>query len=321
MQKKHIKLIPGKILAAGKKTLLKAAISQLGEAPQLKIIQVGDDASSSLYVGLKVAAAIEVGINAQALVFPTGTNPKQVISKIQEFNSQPEVKGIMVQSPIPGLGLIESLKIFNAISPKKDVDGLSFASLGKLWQYKSLSELFLDIDKPFVSATPLGVLDCLLWLARPAEAQLAIGLEQAEALITLLQGKKALIINRSNIVGKPLAALLTLANATVTLAHSYTPDVHGSLSNYDFVLPATGIDNYLTMAEFQTGQVVIDIGINNNNQTQQVRGDVIFSPEEIANTTEIDATEAKVYLAPVPGGVGPLTVVNLLANTYSAALS
>jgi methylenetetrahydrofolate dehydrogenase (NADP+)/methenyltetrahydrofolate cyclohydrolase len=302
-------ILNGNKLATRKRALLKERITQasfLG-APVLKIIQVGDDPASTLYVSLKADFARKVGIDAEQVIFPNAQDFAAIKSRIEQFNQDNSVDGIMIQSPIPNLDLNLALDLFNTIAPEKDVDGLSFASLGKLWQLKNFSDLAASTGF-FLSATPLGALDCLL-LALENEPDDWFSYKRFEALDDLLSGKNALIINRSNIVGKPLAALLELGNATVTIAHSKTRDLKSRLQDFDLILPATGIDGLFSLEDFSTDQIIVDIGINNNNPDNKVRGDVSFDKDSY------DPAKHPT-IAPVPGGVGPLTVTNLLVNTF-----
>jgi len=322
MPTKSINLIPGKLIAEIKKDTLTKKITLLKNKPNLKIIQIGNNSASSLYVSLKIKAAQKLGMTAQAIQL-NEYNLEQISKKIEEFNDDPNIDGIMIQSPIPNLNLIKSLEIFNQISPKKDVDGLTSNSLGKLWQLKEFAEI--PSGNFFISATPLGVLDCLVYLAYARKKQErdlreliaeSLNLEfklKAELLTNYLTGKTALIINRSNIIGKPLMALLELANATVTLAHSHSKNLKSDVNSYDFVFTATGIDHFLGLENFTNNQIIFDLGINNNNAEQLVKGDVYFDPMKNYPLSEFS-------LAAVPGGVGPLTVINLLENVYTARL-
>lgn len=312
----HIgKLIPGKIIANRKELWLKTELTRIASAPKLRIIQVGDDPASSLYVNMKVNAARKLGIDMEARIYKTGIDSATVIAGIEALNQDETVHGVMVQAPIQGVSLSESLKIFNSISPAKDVDGLSYASLGKLWQLKHITDL-KNADL-FISATPLGALDCLLWLANDIEGKKVenenitdMSYGRFANLDRLLNGKKVLIINRSNIVGKPLAALLTLANATVTLAHSHTINIDQLMADTDIIITATGKDHIYEWGKIGEKKIILDIGINNNNPDAVVRGDIAFEPGQVSQGN------TGAYLAGVPGGVGPLTVINLLYNTY-----
>jgi methylenetetrahydrofolate dehydrogenase (NADP+)/methenyltetrahydrofolate cyclohydrolase len=307
-----IKLIPGDEIASRKRSLLQKAIARLDGAPTLHIIQVGDDPASSLYVSLKLKFARRLGIKAESTVFKKGTAISKIQEKIVSLNQNTEVNGIMVQAPIQGLDLDDSLQIFNAIAPSKDVDGLTNSSLGKLYQIKDLTQL--NAEKFFVSATPLAALDCLNFLLT-AEVELG-KYSEYEKLTEIVKGKKALIINRSNIVGKPLLALLQAANATVTLAHSRTKNVQELIAESDILLPATGVPALIRSNQLREGQIAIDIGINNDNPDEKVKGDIMITEEKSKLTDSEDFKQEDVIISPVPGGVGPLTVVNLLYNTY-----
>jgi methylenetetrahydrofolate dehydrogenase (NADP+)/methenyltetrahydrofolate cyclohydrolase len=345
MELTHIKLIPGKELAMYKQAWLKQRILELKVAPVLKIIQVGTDPASTLYTSLKAKSAEKLGISAEVIRFPSETPLETIRQRIEDLNNDSLVDGIMVQSPIPGLPLAQSLQVFNNISANKDVDGLTHASLGRLWQLKNLSDLAFQHDL-FVSATPLSVLDSLSWFAmmqpgyRFGHTEQNIPQEHVyeqfiniprksklEALQKFLTGQKVLIINRSNIVGKPLAALMQMGNATVTMAHSQSRELSRLIAESDIVLAATGKDHLFSALEFRPGQLVVDIGINNNNPEQAVKGDVKF--QDLGLEVDIygggsggvedsngDRALENLYLSAVPGGVGPLTVVNLLCNTY-----
>lgn len=309
-----IKLIPGLQLARQREQLLRETIARRTVSKKLAIVQVGDDPSSSLYVELKARKAAQLGLLAEVVRF-SAADVAQVAGKIAALGASDDVAGIMIQAPIPGITLADSLQIFNAIPASKDVDGLTAYSLGRVWQLKSFADL--TTADFFLSATPLAALDCLLWVAVQQglvpEAQLHdLSLARFSNLGSLLRGKKALIINRSNIVGKPLAALLELGDATVTLAHSHTPELAHTLNDYDFILSATGQPWVWQAGQFRTGQVVIDIGIDKKN-SDKVRGDVDIS--NVSNAADHNFVD--VWIAGVPGGVGPLTVLNLLQNSAS----
>ncbi|MFW5702726.1 MAG: bifunctional 5,10-methylenetetrahydrofolate dehydrogenase/5,10-methenyltetrahydrofolate cyclohydrolase [Candidatus Dojkabacteria bacterium] len=307
-------IINGNKLAREKSEQIKDLIalisSNTGQKPSLKIIQVGEDPASTLYVFLKAKAARNIGIETERILFKSNTEKEVIKKAIENYAKDTDVDGIMIQSPIPKLDLDKSLELFNLIPQKKDVDGLSYANLGRLWQLKQLSDLS-DINDLFISATPLAALDCLLIATGESVQEMDwLNYRRLASLDTFLRGKRALIINRSNIVGKPLAALLEMGNATVTLAHSKSTNLQDKnfLDKFDLILPATGVDGFYDLEMFSKDQVVIDIGINNNNPEAKVKGDVTFTR---------DSYDSKIHplIAPVPGGVGPLTVTNLLNNT------
>jgi methylenetetrahydrofolate dehydrogenase (NADP+)/methenyltetrahydrofolate cyclohydrolase len=229
---------------------------------------------------------------------------------ISRANTDPNVHGVMLQSPLPGITWDIAREIFNLIAPEKDVDGLTAQSMGQLWQQKSLVEIW-DNPNGFISATPLGVMDCLAWVAG----------EFGQELGDFLAGKEVLIINRSNIVGKPLAGLILAGNATVKIAHSATKDLKEQVAAADIILTATGVAQLIELEELREGQVVIDIAITKKPGQQGVAGDMdlssIAGQPQSQSMSQSMSSEAQntIYIAPVPGGVGPLTIVNLLQNT------
>jgi methylenetetrahydrofolate dehydrogenase (NADP+)/methenyltetrahydrofolate cyclohydrolase len=320
------KLLPGNKLAKARNLLSRELITALKKRPVLKIVQVGQDPASTLYVAKKVEFAVEVGIDAEAVKFAIPETAEQ-IAKIKQtilrFNEDPTVDGIMIQSPILGLDMDQSLEIFNAITVTKDVDGLTASSLGLLWQLKTLSQL--QGFSGFISATPAGVIDALLWYAVTKDEKLKalvskddelesmkqilkLNWSQKEYLLkTSLKGKNALIINRSNIVGKPLASLLLMCDLSVEIVHSHSKDIENKIKNADIILTATGEDHIFRLSQFHKGQMVIDIGISSSDLSSKVKGDVLVEEADVE------------FLSAVPGGVGPLTVANLLSNTVFAA--
>lgn len=327
MQDKHIKLIPGKLIADAKSSYLKNELAKLQSAPKLVIMQIGNRPDSTLYVTKKAELAEKVGIKAEVVRLSEKASIVEILEKVEDYNRDSSTHGIIIQSPLPGKSQSESQAVFNAISPQKDVDGLTAFSLGKVWQLKDFSG-FAQPDF-FFAATPQGVGDCLIWLALAAQGAKVSSREEivanfyatpfatkAKALQAYLQGKRCLIVNRSNIVGKPLAALLLSANATITIAHSHSRDLKAALKDYDLIFPATGVEGIFSVADFKPGQVVVDIGINSKNTNQAVKGDVSFDPNQLVGGLPNFAENSDLVLAPVPGGVGPLTVVNLLYNTY-----
>ncbi len=313
MIQKHIKLIPGKVLADKKLAALQKFISDNSAekpAPSLEIFQLGDEPASTIYTDLKAQRAKQIGIDARVSRFQL-SQVEELRQALIRASSGPEVHGVMLQSPLPGIAWEVAREIFNSISPEKDVDGLTANSMGQLWQQKSLAEV-LDNPAGFISATPLGVMDCLAWVA----AQLG------QELGDFLAGKEVLIINRSNIVGKPLAALMLAGNATVKLAHSATRDLPAQIKAADIILTATGVSQLIKLEDLSAGQVVIDIAITKKTGQDGVAGDIdlvgINKQETLVSADKLDfasTTGQPIYIAPVPGGVGPLTIVNLLQNT------
>jgi methylenetetrahydrofolate dehydrogenase (NADP+)/methenyltetrahydrofolate cyclohydrolase len=303
MEETHNKNIPGKELATAKEQWLTEQVKAMANKPNLKIIQVGEYAPSTLYTRLKVEAAQRVGIAVELLKIPQAT-AAELGELINKLNSDPTVHGLMLQAPLP-YAQDEQQKLFNLISPEKDVDGLTTASLGKVWHLKSLQSLRLDAG--FISATPLAVLDCLYWACVQANEVFTGSEQQLAALRGFLAGKKVLIVNRSTIVGKPLAALILSLDATVTIAHSQTKNLAAELNAADVILTAAGVPGLFKLSDLAAEKLIIDISISKTPEGK-VAGDVIDYNSELAHT-----------IAPVPGGVGPLTVINLLYNTYLSA--
>jgi methylenetetrahydrofolate dehydrogenase (NADP+)/methenyltetrahydrofolate cyclohydrolase len=320
MIQKHIKLIPGKNLAEKKLAQLQKFITENSEgqindlgAPRLEIFQLGDDPASTIYTDLKAQKAGQIGIDAHVSRFLL-SEIQRLREAITQASSDPQVHGVMLQSPLPGISWDSAREVFNLITPEKDVDGLTAQSMGQIWQQKSLAEI-LDNPVGFISATPLGVMDCLTWVAT----------EEGQDVESFLAGKEVLIINRSNIVGKPLAALMLAGNATVKLAHSATRDLAAQIKAADIILTATGVSQLVKLEDLRAGQIVIDIAITKRPDQQGVAGDLdltgIDASAGIGAGGNIDHNDP-IYIAPVPGGVGPLTIVNLLQNTllsYSRA--
>ncbi len=341
-QSKTINIIPGKAFSVQKLKALSERIKKANKHPRLCIIQIGGDPSSTLYVNNKVLAAKEIGINAEAYrfaEFDSEASQQEVLDLINKLNEDNSVHGIMVQAPIPGLTTSQAQVIFNTINVNKDVDGLSASGLGRLWQLKSaldLNSLPTD-EKLLVAATPKAVLDCLAMLEAQffgssedvavevlgnTNNQQSSGI-QINTNLSLLNGKRVLIINRSNIVGKPLAALALMHNATVTIAHSRTDDLKTLIAEHDIIFTGTGVDGMWKLSDFKQGQIVIDIGIN-STPGEKVRGDIDlgeideYEKYSLGSTGNFDISDA-LHIAAVPGGVGPLTIANLLENTVLAA--
>lgn len=247
---------------------------KIGRAPHLAVILVGDDKASEVYVRNKKTACESVGMNSSILVMPTNTSQEELDKQILTLNRDPEVDGILVQFPLPKH--LSSDEVLKLVAPEKDADGLTYASLG-----------YFFAGKPFVKpCTPEGVMTIL------------------KHYNISVEGLKAVVIGRSNIVGKPMAHLLTEANATVTLCHSRTKNLSDYTRDADLVVVAAGKPRMLGQEDFKKGAVVIDVGIHRLSDGK-LCGDVRF--EEL---------EGKVAAAtPVPGGVGPMTIATLLLNT------
>ncbi len=251
--------------------------------PGLAVVLVGNDPASEVYVRNKNKQTIEAGMKSFEFNLPAETSEEELLKRIFELNNNPEVHGILVQLPLPGH--INEEAVINAINPAKDVDGFTILNVGKL---------AIGGDA-FIPCTPLG---CLM-LLRDAVGDLS--------------GKHAVVIGRSNIVGKPMAALLLRESCTVTIAHSKTRDLPSILKTADIVVAAVGRADMVKGEWLKKGAVVIDVGINRITQSDgktKLVGDVDFaSCEGIASS-----------ITPVPGGVGPMTIACLLENTLRAAL-
>jgi len=249
-----------------------------GTTPGLAVIIVGDDPASKVYVANKVKACAELGLHSEHIVMPTDTPEVDLLDKITELNNDPKIHGILVQLPVPKH--IDSNKVLEAISPDKDVDGFHQMNVGAL----------VTGNPRFAPCTPYGVMVLL------------------EKTGIAIEGKHAVVVGRSNIVGKPMAMLLLQKNATVTICTSKTVDLGKHTRDADILVVAIGKANFITGDMVKKGAVVIDVGMNRNAE-RKLCGDVDFaSVKEVAG-----------YITPVPGGVGPMTITMLMANTVRAA--
>ena len=254
------------------------ALKARGVQPQLNIILVGEDPASQVYTRHKVNDSTETGLGATLERYPADMAEEALLARIRELNADPKVHGILVQLPLPKH--MDSHKVIETISPAKDVDGFHVASAGALM-----------VGQPgFWPCTPYG---CMKMLE-------SIGYD--------LRGKHAVVIGRSNIVGKPMALMLLQKNATVTVCHSATPDLAAHTRQADVVVAAVGRRNILTADMVKPGAVVIDVGMNRNDEGK-LCGDVDFE----------GVRQVAGWITPVPGGVGPMTRAMLLVNTLEAA--
>jgi methylenetetrahydrofolate dehydrogenase (NADP+)/methenyltetrahydrofolate cyclohydrolase len=275
------KLIDGNALAAQVRAEVSgrtAALKAKGIQPHLAVVLVGEDPASQVYVKHKVADSEQTGLKATLERLPATTTEADLLGRIRAFNQDPSVHGILVQLPLPRH--MDSHKVIETISPAKDVDGFHVASAGSLM-----------VGQPgFWPCTPYG---CLKMLD-------SIGYD--------LKGKHAVVIGRSNIVGKPMALMLLGRDATVTICHSRTANLKALTLQADVVVAAVGKRNVLTADMVKPGAVVIDVGMNRNDEGK-LCGDVDFAGvKEVAG-----------WITPVPGGVGPMTRAMLLVNTIEAA--
>jgi methylenetetrahydrofolate dehydrogenase (NADP+)/methenyltetrahydrofolate cyclohydrolase len=256
-----------------------ARLSAQGIKPGLAVILVGDNPASQVYVRNKVKACEDSGLNSVLEKYDASMTEAELLARVDALNKDPAIHGILVQLPLPKH--IDDHKVIEAISPLKDVDGFHVASAGALM-----------VGEPgFKACTPYG---CMKMLE-------SIGMAN-------LKGKHAVVIGRSNIVGKPMAMMLLAANATVTVCHSGTPDLGYHTRQADVVVAAVGKRNVLTADMVKPGAVVIDVGMNRDD-AGKLCGDVDFAAiKEVAG-----------WITPVPGGVGPMTITMLLVNTIEAA--
>jgi methylenetetrahydrofolate dehydrogenase (NADP+)/methenyltetrahydrofolate cyclohydrolase len=256
-----------------------AALAAKGHRPGLAVVLVGDNPASQVYVRNKVKACEEAGIRSVLEKYDASMTEAELLARVDALNNDPTIHGILVQLPLPKH--IDDHKVIESISPAKDVDGFHVASAGAL----------LVGEPGFKACTPYG---CMKMLE-------SIGMKD-------LKGKHAVVIGRSNIVGKPMALMLLAANATVTVCHSGTANLGEMTRQADVIVAAVGKRNVLTADMVKPGAVVIDVGMNRNDEGK-LCGDVDFDGvKDVAG-----------WITPVPGGVGPMTIAMLLVNTLESA--
>jgi len=268
-------LMDGTALAARLRGELKGDVAELGRVG-LATVLVGDDPASEIYIRLKHKAAQEVGIEPIDHRLPSTTAEDELVELVEELNENDEVDGILVQTPLPEQ--IDEARVMRAIDPMKDVDGLHPFSAGQLYLGR----------QTLVPATPLGVMHLLDEYRIP------------------IAGRRAVVVGRSTLVGKPVALLLLQANATVTICHSRTEDLAHHTLDADILVAAVGLPGVITADMVKQGATVVDVGITRTDAG--VKGDV-----------EADVAEVAAFLTPVPGGVGPMTIAALLGNAVRAA--
>jgi methylenetetrahydrofolate dehydrogenase (NADP+)/methenyltetrahydrofolate cyclohydrolase len=276
------RIIDGKAVAASVRAEVaegvKAFVARHGRAPGLHVVLAGDDAASAVYVRNKEKAALEVGMAGRVHRLPVSVSEGELLALVEQLNADPAVDGILVQLPVPRG--VRSAAVLENIDPAKDVDGFHAVNVGKLWS--GLPAL--------VPCTPNGVMRLI------AETG------------TKLAGARAVVIGRSNIVGKPMAALLLAEHATVTLAHSKTRNLAELCSEADVLVAAVGRAKMVKRDWVKPGAVVIDVGMN-RDELGKLCGDVDYA----------DVEPVAGAITPVPGGVGPMTIALLLQNTLTAA--
>ena len=266
-------IIDGKLIAQELKDEVKAKLAKLEEKLTLLVIKVGDNPASKVYVESKEKNCKKVGMLTKTLFFDANVPQKKIIDAIKQANEDPTINGILVQLPLPAH--LDEVKIIDAIDPKKDVDGLTTINQGKL---------FSGVNDGIIPATPKGIMHIL------------------KKLFINLEGKTAVVIGRSKLVGKPIAQLLLSKNATVTMCHSKTENLKDICLGADVLVVAIGKAKFITADMIKPDAVVIDVGINRN--FGRIDGDVDFE----------NAVSVAGYITPVPGGVGQLTIACLLEN-------
>ena len=271
-------LMDGKALAAQKKAAIRAEVERLARTPGLAVVLVGENPASQIYVRGKARDCEECGIRCMDFRLPAQTTESELLTLIADLNGRADVDGILVQLPLPE-GIRER-RVLEAIAPEKDVDAFHPENVGRLVQGQAR----------YLPCTPAGVMELLR----------AAGVDPA--------GKRAVIVGRSNIVGKPMALLLLQADATVTVCHSRTPDLADECRRADILISAVGRRGLITADMIKPGAAVVDVAMN-RNEDGKLCGDVDFAA----------AFAVAAHITPVPGGVGPMTRAMLMENTLRAA--
>ena len=285
-----MKLIDGKELARSLRGEIAAGVAWLkaekGVTPGLAVILVGDNPASVSYVTAKKKACAEAGMLSREIRLPAETTEEELVARVKELNADPEIHGILVQLPVPKH--IRDKAVIDAIAPEKDVDGFTPINVGKM----------MIGDECFLPCTPHGIIKLIEFS----------GMD--------IRGKHAVVIGRSNIVGKPVAALLARkeTNATVTLCHTGTPDVGHFTRDADIVVVAAGRPNTLTGDMLKDGAVVIDVGVNRIPDDTNPKGFRLVGDADFESCSKVAGA-----ITPVPGGVGPMTITMLRWNTLESA--
>ena len=284
------KVIDGKLLAANLRAEIAEGVSKLkaekGVTPGLAVILVGDNPASVSYVTAKEKACTEAGMLSREIRLPAETTEDELVALVKKLNCDPEIHGILVQLPVPKH--IRDKAVIDAIAPEKDVDGFTPINVGKM----------MIGDECFLPCTPHGIIKLIEFS----------GMD--------IRGKHAVVIGRSNIVGKPVAALLARkeTNATVTLCHTGTPDVGHFTRDADIIVVAAGRPNTLTGDMLKEGAVVIDVGVNRIPDSTKPKGFRLVGDADFESCSKVAGA-----ITPVPGGVGPMTITMLLWNTLESA--
>lgn len=273
-------ILDGKVLAARLRATLATRVAALHFRPGLTVVRVGDDPASGVYVRNKDRAAQEAGFIARTIHLPAATTQAELLGQIAVLNADPAVDGILVQLPLPPQ--IDAQAAINAVDPAKDVDGFHPINAGRL----------ASGQPGMVPCTPRGVMHLLAESGAPT------------------RGARAVVLGRSQIVGRPMAQLLLAADCTVTIAHSRTADLPAECARADILVAAVGRPELVRADWIKPGAVVLDVGIN-RLLDGRLAGDVAYA----------EAAERAGFITPVPGGVGPMTIACLLENTLDAALA
>jgi len=295
-------VLDGNALARTLREKLRAEAAEIHPAPGLRVLLVGENPASLSYVTSKTKAAIEAGIRAETLRLPADMSPERLLAEVARANGDLEVDGILIQLPLPAGH--SSATVLDSVDPLKDVDGFHPENVGRLHQGRPR----------FVPCTPAGILELL----------------QTHAIPT--SGRRAVVLGRSDIVGKPIAALLTARDATVTICHSKTRDLAAVCREADILIAAIGRPGFVTREFVKPGAAVIDVGINRLDslnldaapeglrRSQRIRAALEQKGKILVGDVDFDDVAAVAgWLTPVPGGIGPLTVAKLLENTLMAA--
>lgn len=281
-------LISGKAISKEIKAEVKREVEALkvkGVTPALATILVGEDEASKVYIGQKVKTCEKLGISSVHHKLSKDVTEKELLDLVEKLNDDPKIHGILCQLPLPKN--LNADKILLAISPDKDVDGFHLLNMGKLLSKKSMREI--EESGMYLPCTPHGIIQLL------------------RRTNTSIKGKNAVIVGRSNIVGKPVSLLLMAENATITICHSGTNDLPAVIRQADILVAAIGKPKFVTADMVKEGAVVIDVGVNR-------------LPEGLCGDVDFEAVKEKAKaITPVPGGVGPMTIAMLMVNTVKAA--
>ncbi len=284
------KIIDGRPIAKRIQSEIASAVgdfqARTGAAPGLGVVLVGDDSASAMYVRMKRRACERAGLLSQARILPSGATQAEVEDAVRCYNADPGIHGILVQLPLPDH--IDEEAVLNEISLAKDVDGIHPMNIGRLGMRGR--------EPTFTPATPTGVMRLIE--------------ETGESI----EGKQAVVIGRSNIVGLPVALMLANANATVTICHSRTRDLPGTVGRADIVVAAVGRPEYVKGDWLKPGAIVIDVGSNSLPDPESEKGYRYVGDVEFESARAVAG-----YITKVPGGVGPMTITMLLSNTLKAA--